>query len=173
VGIEVGDDIELSKIGKGVTVSQIKKTIDAFRRNDIVTIGTFMIGFEDDTEEAVKRRFAFADEVDPDIFALQFVTPAPGSPLWMKYVKEGVLDPKNIDLKKWDFQHPVVPTKHLSIEEVGRLGSWCMREFFSKPDRIHRIMGGRYHRLAKLCIKDYMANISKFEAAATKGDLYV
>ena len=173
VGIEVGDDAELSKIGKGITVSEIKKTVDALRRNDIVTIGTFMIGFEDDTEEAIKKRFAFADHVDPDVFALQFVTPAPGSPLWMKYVKEGVLDPKSIDLKKWDFQHPVVPTKYLSVEEVGRLGSWCMREFFSRTERIHRIMGGSYHKLAKLCIKDFMANISKFEAAATKGDLYV
>lgn len=173
VGIEVGNDAELSKLGKGVTVSQIKRTVDALRKNDIATVGTFMIGFEDDTEQGIKQRFAFADEVDPDVFALQFVTPVPGSPLWMKLVKDRILDPKKIDLKKWDFQHPVVPTKHLSIEEVGRLGSWCMREFFSRPHRIHRIMGGKYSELAKLCIKDFMANISKFEAAATKGDLYV
>jgi len=38
---------------------------------------------------------------------------------------------------------------------------------------MHRIMSGRYHELAKLCVKDFMSNISKFEAAATKGDLYV
>ncbi len=173
VGIEVSDDAELSKLGKGVTVSQIKQTVDALRRNDIPTVGTFMIGFEDDTEEGIKRRFAFADAVDPDVFALQFVTPVPGSPLWRKLTREGVLDPKAIDLKKWDFQHPVVPTKYLTIEQVGQLGSWCMREFFSRPQRIHRIMGGRYPELAKLCIKDFMSNISKFEAAATKGDLYV
>ena len=173
VGIEVSNDKELSKIGKGVTVSQIKQTVDSLRKNDIATVGTFMIGFEDDTEEAIKKRFAFADQVDPDIFALQFVTPVPGSPLWMKLIKEGLLDPSSIDLKKWDFQHPVVPTKFLSVEEVGRLGSWCMREFFSRPHRIHRIMSGRYHELAKLCVKDFMSNISKFEAAATKGDLYV
>ncbi|HAJ56439.1 MAG TPA: hypothetical protein DCL35_01570 [Candidatus Omnitrophica bacterium] len=173
VGIEVSNDAELSRIGKGVTVSQIKQTVDVLRKHEIATVGTFMVGFEDDTEESVKQRFAFADEVDPDIFALQFVTPVPGSPLWMRLVKEGMLDPKVIDLKKWDFQHPVVPTKNLSIEEVGRLGSWCMREFFSKAHRIHRIMNSRYHELAKLCVKDFMSNISKFEAAATKGDLYV
>ncbi len=173
VGIEVADDAELSKIGKGVTVSQIKRTVDILRQNDIATVGTFMIGFEDDDEARIKNRFQFADLVDPDVFALQFMTPVPGSPLWMKVVKEGILDPKKIDLIKWDFQHPVIPTKHLSIEEVGRLGSWCMREFFSRPHRIHRIMNSRYSDLAKLCVKDFMANISKFEAAATKGDLYV
>ncbi|MGE5279153.1 MAG: B12-binding domain-containing radical SAM protein [Deltaproteobacteria bacterium] len=173
VGIEVGDDADLSRLGKGVTVAQIKRTVDTLRKNDVATVGTFMIGFEDDDEEKIKHRFQFADEVDPDVFALQFVTPVPGSPLWKKLVKEGILDPEKIDLIAWDFQHPVVPTKQLSIEEVGRLGSWCMREFFSKPHRIHRIMGSRYSDLAKLCIKDFMANISKFEAAATKGDLYV
>ncbi len=173
VGVEVGDDADLSRIGKGVTVAQIKKTIDALRRNDIATVGTFMIGFEDDDEAKIKQRFEFADKVDPDVFALQFVTPVPGSPLWKKLVKERLLDPEKIDLITWDFQHPVVPTKHLSTEEVGRLGSWCMREFFSRPHRIHRIMASRYSDLAKLCVKDFMANISKFEAAATKGDLYV
>ena len=73
--------------------------------------------------------------------------------MWKKVVKEGRLDPEKIYLIKWDFQHPVVPTKYLSIEEVGRLGSWCMREFFSKPYRIHRIMASRYSDLAKLCVK--------------------
>jgi len=173
VGIEVGDDADLSRIGKGVTVAQIKKTVDILRKHDIATVGCFMVGFEDDDEAKIKRRFQFADQVDPDVFALQFVTPVPGSPLWKKLVKEGILDPEKIDLIKWDFQHPVVPTYHLSIEEVGRLGSWCMREFFSKPHRIHRIMASNYSELAKLCVKDFMANISKFEAAATKGDLYV
>jgi anaerobic magnesium-protoporphyrin IX monomethyl ester cyclase len=173
VGIEVGDDKDLLKIGKGVTVSQIKRTVDALRRNAIVTIGTFMIGFEDDDEAKIKQRFQFADEVDPDVFALQFVTPAPGSPLWMRLTREKVLDPKKIDLIKWDFQHPVVPTKYLSVAEVGRLGSWCMREFFSRSHRIHRIMASPYHELAKLCVKDFMSNISKFEAAATQGELYV
>jgi len=173
VGIEVADDAQLKKLGKGVTVSQIKESVDALRSHRISTVGTFMVGFDDDTEEKIKMRFAFADEVDPDVFALQFVTPVPGSPLWMQLIKKGRLKPEEIDLKKWDFQHPVVPTEHLSIEDVGRLGSWCMREFFSRPGRIQRIMTSDYSDLAKLCIRDFMENVTKFEAAATKGDVYV
>ena len=74
---------------------------------------------------------------------------------------------------KWDFHHPVVPTDYLSLDDLGRLGSWCMREFFSQPGRIQRIMESNYSQLAKLCIKDFMENVSKFEAAATKGKTYV
>ena len=173
VGIEVADDEQLKKLGKGVTVSQIKESVDALRAHKIATVGTFMIGFEDDTEERIKQRFMFADQVDPDVFALQFVTPVPGSPLWMHLTKKGMLKVEEIDLLKWDFQHPVVPTDYLSIEDLGRLGSWCMREFFSRPGRIQRIMTSDYSDLAKLCIRDFMENISKFEAAATKGDSYV
>jgi radical SAM superfamily enzyme YgiQ (UPF0313 family) len=173
VGIEVASDQELLKLGKGVTVSQIKETIDGLRKNDVGTVGTFLIGFDDDDEQSIKKRFAFADEIDPDVFALQFVTPVPGSPLWKQLVKAGKIDPKNIDLRVWDFHHPIVPTKHLSLDELGRLGAWCQMEFFNRPQRIERIMESNYSPLVKLCVKDFMSNVSKFERAAVAGEVYV
>ena len=78
-----------------------------------------------------------------------------------------------LDLKTWDFQHPVVPTDHLSIEDVGRLGAWCMIEFFSAPGRATRLFNTPYHELAKLCVQDYMENLNKFGQAATEGGVYV
>ncbi len=173
VGIEVASDQELLKLGKGVTVSQIKETIDGLRRNDVGTVGTFLIGFDDDDEQSIKKRFAFADEIDPDVFALQFVTPVPGSPLWKQLVKAGKIDPKNIDLRMWDFHHPIVPTKYLSLEELGRVGAWCQMEFFNRPQRIKRIMESNYSPLVKLCVKDFMSNVSNFERAAVAGEVYV
>jgi len=59
-------------------------------------------------------------------------------------------------LKDWDFQHPIIPTDFLSVEDVGRLGAWCMREYYSKPERIHRIMESDYDMRVKLCVKDFM-----------------
>ncbi|MEW5758998.1 MAG: radical SAM protein [Candidatus Omnitrophota bacterium] len=173
VGIEVSSDDELKRIGKGITVNQIKQTIEELRKNDIATVGTILIGLEDDSEARIKDRFNFAEEADPDILAIDFVTPVPGSPVWKKALKQKLFDPQKIDLKTWDFLHPVIPTNHLSVEELGRLGAWCMREFFSKASRIHRIMESNYSDLVKLCVKDFMNNISKFEASATKGELYV
>ena len=173
VGIEVSSDEELRKLGKGVTVSQIKETVDGLRRNNVGTVGTFMIGFEDDSEESIKKRFAFADEVDPDVFALQFVTPSPGSPLWKQLIQEGKIDLDTLDLRMWDFHHPVVPTKHLSLDELGEIGAWCQMEFFNRPERIERIMEGPYSPLVKLCVEDFMSNVANFEQAATEGKMYV
>lgn len=163
-GVEVEDDLSLAKTGKGVTMGQIKKTIDILRANDIGSVGTVLVGLKEDTEAKIKERLRVADEIDPDIFALDYLTPVPNSPDWRYGIKKGWFDPDKIDIKTWDFQHPVVPTDFLSVEEVGRLGAWCMREYYSKPERIHRIFSSNYDMKVKMCVKDFMNNIAKWEA---------
>jgi radical SAM superfamily enzyme YgiQ (UPF0313 family) len=162
-GVEVEDDMTLTKTGKGVTIDQIKTTIRILRENNVGTVGTVLIGLRDDTEEKIKKRLETADAIDPDVFALDYLTPVPNSPDWRYGIQKGWFDPDKINLKYWDFQHPVIPTDHLTIEEVGRLGAWCMREYYSKPERIHRIMESDYDVRVKLCVKDFMNNISKWE----------
>lgn len=163
-GVEVEDDMTLNKTGKGVTIGQIKKTVQILRENDIGSVGTVLVGLKEDTEAKIKERLRVADEIDPDIFALDYLTPVPNSPDWRYGIKKGWFDPDKIDLKTWDFQHPVIPTDHLTVEEVGRLGAWCMREYYSKPERIHRIFSSNYDDKVKLCVKDFMSNIAKWEA---------
>jgi len=173
VGIEVESDEQLAKHGKGVTLQQIKDTVQALREANIASVGTVLIGLEDDDEATIKKRFEVADNVDPDIMALDYVTPVPGAPLWERAVLLGWFDPNKINIREWDFHHPVIPTKHLSSEVVGRLGSWCMREFYSKPQRIYRIMESDYDNLVKLCVKDFMSNIAKFDKSSSGAESYV
>jgi len=172
-GIEVTTPEELKRIAKGITIDQIKKTIEILRKNDIAVVADIMMGFDYDTEAIIKQRYEFTDQVDPDILWIGYVTPAPNSPMWRIAMKKKWIDPKKVDFSQWDFLHPVIPTDHLSIEELGRLGSWCMREFFSKPGRINRIMESNFDILAKLCFQDVMAGINKWEAGATKGEAHI
>ena len=172
-GIEVTTPEELKKIAKGITIDQIKKTIEILRRNDIAVVADIMMGFDYDDEKIIKQRYEFTDEVDPDILWIGYVTPAPNSPMWRMSLKKNWIDPKKINHSTWDFLHPVIPTDHLTKEDLGRLGSWCMREFFSKPGRINRIMESNFDILAKLCFQDVMAGIGKWEAAATKGEVQI
>jgi len=172
-GIEVASDNELRKLDKGITVEQIYKTIEILRKNDIAIVGDIMIGFDYDTEAIIKKRFEFADQVDPDVMWVGYLTPPPGSPIWADGIKRGWIDPKNIDMLQWDFLHPVVPTEHLTIEELGQLGAWGMREFYSKQGRIQRIFESNFDELAKLCFHDVMAGLSKWEAGAVKGEKHI
>jgi radical SAM superfamily enzyme YgiQ (UPF0313 family) len=172
-GIEVASEQELRKLDKGITIDQIYQTIEILRRNDIAIVGDIMIGFDYDTEQIIKDRFEFADKVDPDILWVGYLTPPPGSPHWADAIAKKWVDPKNVDVLKWDFLHPVVPTNHLSIPDLGRLGAWCMREFFSKPGRVHRILESNFDPLAKLCFQDVMNNVPQWEAGAVEGKLHV
>ncbi len=172
-GIEVTTPEELKKIAKGITIEQIKKTVEILRKNDIAVVADIMMGFDYDTEAIIKQRYEFTDMVDPDILWVGYVTPAPNSPMWKISLKKKWIDGRTIDFSKWDFLHPVIPTDHLSTEELGRLGSWVMREFFSKPGRINRIMESNFDILAKLCFQDVMAGINKWEAGATKGEAHI
>ena len=81
-GIEVASDDELRKLEKGITVDQIFKTIEILRKNDIAIVGDIMIGFDYDNEAIIKKRFEFADLVDPDVMWVGYLTPPPGSPIW-------------------------------------------------------------------------------------------
>ena len=172
-GIEVTTPEELKKIAKGITIEHIKKTIDILRANDVAVVADIMIGFDYDDEAIIKQRFEFTDVVDPDILWVGYVTPAPNSPMWRIALKKGWIDPKKIDFLKWDFLHPVIPTDHLSIEDLGRLGAWCMREFFSKPGRIQRILQSNFDPLAKLCFQDVMQGVSKWEKGAVEGEVHI
>ena len=172
-GIEVTTPEELKKIAKGITIDQIRKTIEILRKNEIAVVADIMMGFDYDTEAIIKQRYEFTDQVDPDILWVGYVTPAPNSPMWRIGMKKGWIDTEKIDFSQWDFLHPVIPTDHLSIDDLGRLGSWCMREFYSKPGRINRIMESNFDMLAKLCFQDVMAGIGKWEAGATKGEVHV
>ncbi len=173
VGLEVADDAELKKIKKGITVEQVKETVAKLREAGIATVLTWMVGFEDDDEEKIKACFAAVDEVDPDIIALQFLTPIPGSPIWDEVSAKGLLrmDDLNKRIKQWDFHQPILPTKHLSIPQIADLGSWAFREFFSKPGRLQRAMHNRgYDPLVGACVRDFMQNVSHFakESHGTK-----
>lgn len=172
-GIEVTTPEELKKIAKGITIDQIRKTIEILRKHDIAVVADIMMGFEYDTEAIIKQRFDFTDEVDPDILWVGYVTPAPNSPMWKMSLKKNWIDPTKVDFSQWDFLHPVIPTDHLTTEDLGRLGSWCMREFFSKPGRINRIMESDFEPLAKLCFRDVMDGLNKWEAGATKGEVHI
>ena len=48
-----------------------------------------------------------------------------------------------------------------------------MREFYSSPGRIARIFVSNFDELAKLCFKDVMSNVQKWENGAVKGEAHV
>jgi len=169
-GLEAVDEETLKKIKKRITVDEVEETVIRCRENKIGTVITWMVGFPDDDERAIKDRFERLDQIDPDIAALQMMTPLPGIPMTPEiepYIEER-------DLSKWDFQHPVVRTKYLTREDLGRLAAWANREFYSKPGRIQRILYSKnIHLFCRLAARSYVETVDAHARAATKGEVFV
>jgi radical SAM superfamily enzyme YgiQ (UPF0313 family) len=171
LGIEVSSDQELRRLHKGITVSEVEMAIRELRRNDIATVGTWMAGLWEDNEETIKERFAFVDRADPDLAALCLFHPNAGSPYWQQYQRLGAVEVT--DLRFWDAQHPVCRTKYLSREKLGELAAWANRAYFSRPERVERLLHGYSSPNVGLIARNYMENIPGYAKAVSAGELFV
>lgn len=154
VGIEVSSDPELEKMGKKISIAQIKEAVSKLRENGIAIIGTYMVGFWEDDEAIIKKRAAFIEEVDPDIMTLQILTPYPGTLLWDRVKDTPLLEDRN--WKHFDMIHAIMPTKYLSRQDIHRLTLWSYREFYNKQERFQRILKYKDNPLAKLCFRNFL-----------------
>jgi anaerobic magnesium-protoporphyrin IX monomethyl ester cyclase len=152
-GLEVADEDQLKKLNKGITVDEVREVTAIFRKIGICSVITWMIGFPDDDEAIIKRRFQALDEIDPDVSSLQMLLPVPGMPAydeWKQYIEVH-------DLKKWDFHQPVVRTKHLTREQLGELAVWANMQFYTRKNRVQRVLESPVlHPFSKAIFQSYM-----------------
>ena len=137
IGIDGGTDEEIAEAHKGpmkVGVKELKDLIQFLRKNDISTISTYLNGFWEDDEAKIRQRAKAVDEIDPDIVMIQLLNPIPGSPIYKKAVKESLIEIDNLSL--YDLEHCVMPTKHLSRQQLGELTGWAFQSFYGKPGKM-------------------------------------
>jgi hypothetical protein len=149
-----------------VGVKELKELIQTLRKNDISTVCTYLNGFWEDDEAKVRQRFKAVDEIDPDIVMIQILNPIPGSPIYKRVTKERLIEIE--DLSLYDLEHCVMPTKHLTRQQLGELTGWAFQSFYSKPGRIERILNGYsspYVRQKFLSMKE---NAAKYEKGAAE-----
>lgn len=84
-GVESGDDQILRIIKKGVTTEQVVRALGWAKDEDLVTAANFMLGFPQETPEALQRTLEFMERISPlvDSFStLGVAVPFPGTPLY-------------------------------------------------------------------------------------------
>jgi radical SAM superfamily enzyme YgiQ (UPF0313 family) len=163
-GLEVADEDELKKMNKGITVDEVREVTAMFRKIGICSVITWMIGFPDDDEAIIKKRLQALDTIDPDVSSLQMLLPVPGMPMYEE-CKQYVVEH---DLKKWDFHQPVVRTKHLTRERLGELAVWANMEFYTKKNRVQRVLDSSVlHPFSKAIFQSYMSGMQEYAQKAT------
>lgn len=169
IGIDGGTDEEIAEARKGpmkVGVKDLRELIQFLRKNDISTIATYLNGFWEDDEAVIRQRAKAVDEIDPDIVMIQLLNPIPGSPIYKKAMKDNLIEIENLSL--YDLEHCVMPTKHLTRQQLGELTGWAFQSFYSKPGRVERILNGYSSPYVRMKFLSFKNNAAKYEKGAAE-----
>ena len=92
LGIESGSPTILTNMNKAATVEKYVKGIEMLRQREIMTFGSFIIGFPGETDATVQETIDFIEENKPDYYRAQMWYCEPGTPIQQqreKYKIEG------------------------------------------------------------------------------------
>ena len=79
LGVESGSQFILDKIGKNITLDEIRDTVDAFKKAKIKIYNYFVLGLPWDDEATMSETIDFAIELDSDFVSFYTATPLPGT----------------------------------------------------------------------------------------------
>lgn len=138
IGVESGSQEMLDKIGKRITLDDVRLTVKIFKKAGIRIYNYFVIGLPWEDEDTVEDTIDFAIELDSDFISFYTATPLPGSKFY-DYAKEHNLINSDTSFSSAYF-YPSVNTHHLSKERVFELHKKAIRKFYLRPAYILRML---------------------------------
>lgn len=93
LGLETGSPKTRKDINKPMDHETIRKFVDMCTEAGIMTFGSFIIGFPNETPERVKETVEFALSLNVDAFLFNYYVAIPKTPMGDKLIKDGKIDP--------------------------------------------------------------------------------
>ena len=138
IGVESGSQYMLDKMGKKITLQQVRDTVNIFKSVGIRIYNYFVIGLPWETEETAEETIKFAIELDSDFISFYTATPLPGT-RFFDYAKDNGLFDENTDFKSAYF-YPSVNTHSLSKDRIFELHKSAIRRFYLRPKYIIKML---------------------------------
>jgi hypothetical protein len=117
-----------------------QEAIDILKRSGIMVMTNVMFGDWFDSEESLQEVFDFVKK-QGDFLVLTLTTPLPGTRYHHEMEQRGLIGER--DYSKYDFMHPIMPTRYLGKEEVWKLQQKYLRTYYTQP-RI--LLGALFNR---------------------------
>lgn len=115
MGMESTDEPTLKLIRKGAAPSVDREAIRLLRKHRILSMATWVAGFDDQTDGDFWRGLRQLIDYDPDQVQMLYVTPH----RWTRYYRlaedREVIQP---DLRRWDYKHQVLAMKRMPAWRV-------------------------------------------------------
>ncbi len=139
VGFESVNEDNLKKMHKNFNqVDKYKKLIDKFHEYNIMIIGSFVFGFDEDDPSIFQRTLNFLEGVNLDFAQFSILTPLPGTEVFKQFTEENRIF--SYDWRKYDFAHVVYRPLRMTPQELQDGYNHVFRQFYSLPRVIKRTM---------------------------------
>ena len=119
LGIESAHQANLEFMNKDnqLTASDTEDVVRYLRENNIKSIGGFILGQPDDTEESIRYNFEFAKRIGIDLPVFNVITPYPNTKLREELLKENLITNLN-DYSRYDCWEVNIRTRHLTSKQI-------------------------------------------------------
>lgn len=148
LGVETASEEILEKYGKGYTLSHIRRAFKLCKSRKIRTVGTFILGLPEETEETAMATIALAKELECDFASFNVAVPRIGTHLREEALRDRLIKP-DVTMMDQSGLTITMPTKHLTVERLQELRGRAIREFYLRPGYLwRRLMGiSNFHEL--------------------------
>ncbi len=164
-GIESGNQRTLDFIGKGIKLQQAIDSVKKGNDAGLHTLGSFIIGFPDDTVDDVRNTIKFSKNVKVKIAQFTIATPYPGTRLWDLARSENLI--KTLNWRKYTTLSPVLKLKNFTDEGILKWLGRAYMNFYLRPTFLLRDLVRDHGFIFKRIIPYY----SLAMVAYKKGDL--
>lgn len=137
IGMESLNDYSLRKIHKGFNkLSEYERIIGLMHSHNIVLMGCFIFGFDEDDAYIFEKTVDFVNEYKVDIPRYAIYTPYPQTDAFHRLKAEDRL--LHEYWRHYDTQHVVFQPKHMTPEELDRGFIWAYEKTFTMASSFRR-----------------------------------
>ena len=160
LGIESGCQKILDAIGKRINIEQARKAVKIVKEAGIQVLGSFIIGFLQDTIETVNETIRFAKTLNLDYAEFSVLTPYPGTPIYEHAKKNNLLLTE--DWSKYTGLEPTIKIEGVSGSKLKSLLQRAYLTFYLTPKNIYNWLKNRQLTFIKSALKA-LTNYLKME----------
>lgn len=146
MGIESESEDTRKNMVKRLEQQKIRAAIKNLKDAGIFSFAFFIFGYPGETPESIARTTDYAIDLDPDFANFYPAVPYPGTELYEKCVKDGLL--ASDDWSKMEYSYYILRGNGLDADVVMRAIHRAKRRFFLRPGYIVRHFGD----IAKLAL---------------------
>ncbi len=142
IGFESINPLSLKAMKKNQKVEDISRAIQVLQKHHIHIHGMFVLGFDEDNWETIKKTVKFARQSNLTSVQFLILTPLPGTEFFRDMVRQNRIQFNDWSL--YDAHHVVFKPNNFSLAELQYAQIYCHKKFYSGPQKLKKLFLGNY-----------------------------